>query len=381
MTLKRAKGRILALFAVMVALLTCATATPALAANTPATGATTTFDKYLVMDENASVPPVTFTFTISAGKAVDATDGSALPIYAGNDTSRVTGSPSIDSASFSTTDKTHSSVQGDDGLSLSSGQKYAKKSVTVNFRDVKYSAMGIYRYIITENSSSASGITNDAESTRTLDVYVQYGEGDNLIVADYVLYKSSASSDKSDGFTNTYATNDLTLEKNVTGNQGDRDKYFAFTVNISDAVAGTIYTVDLTDADESPMVDGTGETNPASLTVAAGGTVKATFYLKHEQSIVIQGLTSGTKYTITETDYSADGYTTTNTDNTADGADGKTTGQHAMGTVDHTVTFTNDKDGAIPTGILLETTPYLVMGGVVVVGLVALVATRRRRAR
>lgn len=375
MTLKRAKGRIFALFAVMAALLTCATATPALAANTPATGTTTTFDKYLVMDETASVPPVTFTFTISAGEAVDATDGSALPIYAGDDESRVSGTPTISSASFTPEDTTYSTVQEGDGLSLSSGQKYAKKSVTVNFGDVKYSAMGIYRYIITENSSSASGITNDAESTRTLDVYVQYGEGDNLIVADYVLYESGA---KSTGFTNAYATNDLTLTKMVTGNQGDRDKYFQFTVVISDAAEGTVYTVNLTGAEENPTVGGSSEANPGSLTVGPGGTISGTFYLKHGQSIVIQGLTSGTTYTITEEDYSTDGYTTTNTDNTTSGT---TTGDKTMDAVDHTVTFTNNKDGVIPTGILLETTPYLVMGGVVVVGLVALVATRRRRAR
>ena len=52
-----------------------------------------------------------------------------------------------------------------------------------------------------------------------------------------------------------------------------------------------------------------------------------------------------------------------------------------MGTGDNIVTFTNHKEGAVPTGILLETAPYLILGAVVVAGLVVLFATRRRRSR
>lgn len=50
-------------------------------------------------------------------------------------------------------------------------------------------------------------------------------------------------------------------------------------------------------------------------------------------------------------------------------------------TGDNVVTFTNTKNGTVPTGILLETAPYLILGAVVVVGLVVLFATRRRRTR
>lgn len=50
-------------------------------------------------------------------------------------------------------------------------------------------------------------------------------------------------------------------------------------------------------------------------------------------------------------------------------------------TGDNTVTFTNSKSGTVPTGILLETAPYLILGAVVVAGLVVLFATRRRRTR
>lgn len=369
MTAQRIKSRVFALFAVMVAFVSCAvTAPPALAANTPPTdNLTTTFSKYLVMDENASVPNVEFEFTITAGDAVDGSENS-LPIYAG------IGNPTVESAVFSTGDTT---TQGTPTNSGATGYKYAKKEVTVDFSNVTFNSPGIYRYIITEGSSTTSGIINDTTATRTLDVYVESNDTGGLSVAGYFLHEDNA---KSTGFTNEYATYDLTLKKNVTGNQGDRDKYFEFTVEIANAAEGTVYSVDLSGADENLTVDGTEKTNPKSLTVLAGGTVKATFYLKHEQSIVIQGLTSNTTYTITETDYASDGYTTSYEVNSGGSVESSTTGSQTMGADDHTVTFTNDKNGAIPTGILLETTPYLVMGGVVIAGLVALVATRRRRA-
>lgn len=379
MTLKRAKGRILALFAVMVAFLTCATATPALAANTPATGTTTTFDKYLVMDKNANVPNATFTFEISAGSAQPAGGSNSFPIYAGNDSVKVTGTPTLiwntsESASvnvaFTPGDETYSEAQSDDDVTLGSNQKYAKQTLTASFTGVSYSAPGIYCYVIRETANAQQGIANDSDMTRTLYVSVTYKEGSNdeLEVSSYALHDSE--NDKSTGFTNMYTTNDLTLAKTVTGNQGDRNKYFAFTVNITGAVAGTVYTVDLPDSENY-------DENPTTLT-ATEGSVEETYYLKHGQSIVIQGLTSETKYTITEDDYSTDGYKTINSD---DKTGELTTGLKTMPAADHTVTFTNNKDGVIPTGILLETTPYLVMGAVVVVGLVALVATRRRRAR
>lgn len=225
-------------------------------------------------------------------------------------------------------------------------------------------------------------------------MFVEYDNADlgTLKVSNYVLYPGTKTDTtdvidgtKDDGFTNTYTTYDLTLEKNVTGNQGDRDKYFEFSVNITGAVNGTVYTVDLTDAEGSPNVDGTTETNSDTLT-ATNGSVTATYYLKHGQSIVIQGLTEDTKYTIAETSYSTDGYTTSNTVKVGEGQavtsqEALTTGEKTMGEGDNVVTFTNDKQGTVPTGILLETAPYLILGAVVVAGLVVLFATRRRRSR
>lgn len=392
------KKSLLALTAMVMTLVLCmTTALPAFAADTniaPTENLTTTFEKYLVMDKEANVPDADFTFTITAGGA--ATSGSRV-IYAGNDT-RVTGFPvlKVDGAgsttsattSFNPGDETYDTQQVGDTVTLTAEQKYAKKTVTVDFGSVKFNAPGIYRYIITESAASQDGITNDTTNTRTLDVFVAYEnaeQGGQLVVSNYILYpgtKTDATDvdagTKDDGFTNTYSTNDLTLEKQVTGNQGDRDKYFAFTVNITGAVAGTIYTVDLTHADANLTVDGQEQTNAETLT-ANGGTVTATYYLKDDQFIVIQGLTGNTSYTIAETSYTDDGYKTSYIIDSESSVEANTTGSKTMGTEDHKVTFTNNKNGIVPTGILLEIAPYIILGVVVLAGFVVLFATRRRR--
>lgn len=391
----RTKKCLLALISmVMVLALGVGAALPAFAENiAPDANLTTTFKKYLVMDENANVPVANFTFKITPGAAVAASGGSRV-IYAGDDSSRVTGFPvlkvdgtgSSDTVitSFNPGDQTYTDRQGGDEVTLSEKQKYAKKEVTVDFGSVDFNAPGIYRYVITETPSNQDGIAHVGATTRTLDVFVEYENavaGGQLIVSKYILYTDAGdgtAETKVDGFTNTYTTKDLTLEKQVTGNQGDRDKYFAFTVRITNAVAGTVYKVDLANADASPTVDGEEKTNANTLT-ATEGKVTAIYYLKDDQSIVIRGLTENTKYTITEAPYTADGYTTSHKIDDGSIVSNSSTGEQTMRTAAHKVIFTNAKQGAVPTGILLETAPYIILGLVVFAGLLALFATRRRR--
>lgn len=366
---KNLKKRLLALATTVMTLAMCmVTAMPAMAANQSVNGGTTTFDKYLVMDQEANVPNVEFEFSIAAGDAVPAT-GTAPAIDKG------IGNPTVGSATFAPTNQTYTTAQPGDTVTLSATQKYAVQTVTVDFSSVSFTAPGIYRYTITETANGQDGITNDTSNTRTLDVYVVYQDNsgtNQLEVKGYVLQDGVVANPttKSTGFTNTYTTNNLTLEKQVTGNQGDRDKYFKFTVTISNADEGTVYDVTL-------PVDSHSD-NSNELTVGQGGTVTATYYLKDDQSVVIQGLTANTKYTITEDDYSTDGYTTTNDVNAADGT---TTGEKTMGANNQKVTFTNDKSGTVPTGILLETAPYVVLMLVVVAGGVALLAAKRKHSR
>lgn len=384
----RKKGfcqRLLALsLSLMVMLASAAAAMPAKAANVaPTENLTTTFDKYLVMSTDANVPPVTFNFTIAAGEPEEAV-GSAPAIYAG-----LPGA-TVDPAVFTAADTANTEVQSGDSVSLDENQKYAKKEVQVDFTDVSFTAPGVYRYVITETNDGASGVTYDA-APRTLDVYVGYVERDGVVsdttleVMGYVLHDGTVTApaegegNKGDGFVNSLTTYNLTLEKDVQGNQGNRDKYFAFTVTISEAVEGTKYTVDLTSADTNLTVDGEAKTNEAEIVVETGKTVTKTYYLKDNQSIVIKGLTPATQYTIAEMDYSTDGYSTEYQLDNAGAVENRTV-NGTMGDASHAVLFTNTKTGSVPTGILLETAPYLTLGAVVLAGFALLFVTRRRRA-
>lgn len=387
--------RLLTAAASLVMLAACAvTAMPAHAENVAVTGETFSFNKYLVMNQDANVPNVDFEFEITSGSAV-ASNGTNPAIKAG------IGSPSIDKVSFTAGD-TQSAVNGlpTDTVEtgVTSGSKYATKTVTVDLSGVTFSAPGIYRYIIKEKASTASGISNDQTPTRTLDAYVSYVKDEetqtltNQLKVEYVMYSGTLTGNtgldtgKSDNFTNSYATQNLTLTKEVTGNQGDRDKYFRFKVELANCGNGTKYDVTVPnsglaeeDLEDSDLL---ANVNKTSLEAGEDGTVTAYYYLKDGESIVIKGVTSDTKYTITENNYTTtEGYTTTNTDNTGAGADGKTTTQKTMPATAHTVTFTNHKQGTVPTGILLDTAPYIVLVALVGVGLIALFATKKRRSR
>lgn len=421
------KTRLWALAATLLLLISLL-ALPVSAAAPTATDGKITFNKYLVMDKEANVPNVTFEFTIEAGQPATYGEegnvktavyagimGDTHPvIYAGNNIPQ--NNEDYGKVTFAvgngTTDITPVAPETE------ATQKKASKKLTVDFTGVNFTAPGIYRYIINETKGSSSGITYD--TSRTLDVYVQYkknsetGEGqpvytDELEVAYYVLQDGTAGNPntatdaengtKSDGFTNTYTTHNLTLKKEVEGNQGDQNKYFKFTVKISGAIEGNKYTVNLDHATETAITlpGQTTHTNSAELTVGTGGTVTAEYYLKNDEYIVIQGLTADTHYTIEESNYSTDGYSTAYSvevggKEVVQSTTSNSTGDRKMSidatepegtatTGDNTVTFTNTKSGAVPTGILLETAPYLILGAVVVAGLVVLFATRRRRTR
>ena len=155
-------------------------------------------------------------------------------------------------------------------------------------------------------------------------------------------------------FTNTGAY-DLTIAKQVTGEMGDRDKPFAFQIELENP-DGSILTGEY--AYTGGIVTGiTGAVAPDDDSLKLDAEGKATFALSHGQTITIHGLPVGTTYTITEPDAQADGYTVT-----ASGEDAKMTRDASCnGTLSQetTVTFTNEKATAVPTGIRQDTLPWL----------------------
>ena len=82
-------------------------------------------------------------------------------------------------------------------------------------------------------------------------------------------------------------TGNLTVSKTVTGNAGDTNKDFNFTVTLDDTTISNTY-------GDMTFTDGV-----------------ATFKLKHNESKTAANLPAGTGYTVTETEAGKDGYTTT----------------------------------------------------------------------
>lgn len=428
---KRIRGRIASMIATV--LLVALMAVPVCAANyTAVNGNNTsaTFKKYLVVKKDAQIPNATFEFKITSGTAQNAANGT-MAIYAGP-TGGTTGAvfkgttsatttvtftpedgttyeeamPNGETIAFMTKDPEDAT---DITKALNSDEKYAAKSLTVDLSNVSFTEPGIYRWVITETASTQQGVTDDPVLTRVLDVYVTDVDGE-LSVSSYVFHEGDGTetvtagddygsadvttagaklNNKSTGFTNTYATQNITFGKEVTGNQGSKDKYFKISIK---ATAGTVqaadkFTVDLSKAETEPLAN--AATSYDAETMAAANVAEITgeqllstngkeFYLKDGQYVTIKGLPAGFKYAITEVaeDYkSTQGIAAGLSPFNLDGEEGNDALPAAglSGTISNAdvyTGFTNTRDGIIPTGILLSATPWIIAGIIVVAGIV-----------
>ena len=399
---------------VLASALTMSMGMPALAAAGTNYGATiegtktTTFDKFLLMDSQANVPNATFTYAVTAGnaKAYDV-DGKKFQILAGVDAGKITMAGVGDGAEankivFKQGDgsDTHDTTKDELVKDLAAGKKYALKTATLDFSQVNFTEPGVYRYVITESGTNQA-ITNDADLTRVLDVYVNDASTETekkLTIAGYVLHSNvddepdvargedfgsagNYTDKKSQGFTNSYDTSDLTLRKQVTGNQASRDKYFEFTLNIDKAQPNTKYNVVIDDADATSKANAAtidanaGQANVTSITTDGAGKATQKFYLQHGQQVTVQGIAKDTTYAVEENteDYKSTANTKdkpvvdTKANTEAAPVDGK------IVSTDLTTGYLNTRNGVIPTGVIMTVAPFAavtLLGGAGVVTMV-----------
>ena len=369
-------------------------ATPVCAAGTtyaPVKGTNTTFDTTIYMRDTAKVPNVTFHYGVTAGTPQAASAGN-LAVLAGDDKVTSTGLPTIADITFAAGD----TKTATDGTAI-------KKTGTVDFSGVTYTEPGVYRYVVKE-TGEAQGVTHEdnakpthkaEDRTKALDVYVTDDGHGKLVVSGYVMHDNEGAKaaqlaetkkldDKDTNFEHLLTTSDVVLSNKVTGNQGSRDEYFKFTVNIKGADKGTQYIVDLSNADATTKANGVNtetHVNPALLT-ATDGTLTQDFWIQNGQSIKIQGLGAKTGYTVTEaenayeTNIAVTGDATNATENDIAALTAKTVTDKAV-TKDTTVAYTNDKSGAVPTGLIMSIggpAAIALLGGV---GLVTIKAKKK----
>lgn len=356
-------------------------------------GGSTAFDKYLVMDQEANVPNASFTYTIEPGTAKNYdVDNNKVEVLAGVGTPTMTDEDTETAGYqlvFKPGDTLNKTLQTEDQVKDfdPTKQGYAKKTSTVDFSGVTFTEPGIYRYVITETGKNQA-VTNDTNDKRYLDVYVIDNNGD-LEVSRYILHATdsdvgmgeSQGSDgtepkgKSQGFTNTYDTSNLTFKKEVSGNQASHDKYFEFTVEIKDAVPGTEYNVDIQGAtpisgsNAATIANNAKQTNVTKLKADNDGKVTQKFYLQHGQYITIQGIAKDSTYTVKENkeDYKAaaaavEGYTD------------PTTGKVAS--IDLNTSYLNTREGVIPTGVIMTVAPF---AAVTLLGAAGMVTIKMRK--
>ncbi|MBO5573318.1 MAG: hypothetical protein J5947_03650, partial [Clostridium sp.] len=271
---------------------------------------------------------------------------------------------------------------------------------------IKFDEPGIYRYIIKETPASISGIMQDNDTDRVLDVYVIDNNG-RLEVAEYVLHKKAnapainttmgsadvasdrvALGDKTDGFTNEYNSKDLAFKKEVTGNQASRDKYFKFTAKVTGLTAADEFVVSLAADNDSSTTDGNADASPVKNSATIYGTMSnpttvtgaqlntgVEFYLQHGQSIAIRGLAPNATYTVSEVaeDYKSIEKGVSGYEKNVTGVLGEIAGtDKAVMT-----SFKNERTGVVPTGVILDSAPFIIIIGLAVAAL-AFTALRKK---
>lgn len=259
------------------------------------------------------------------------------------------------------------------------GEKYVLEGTTAISFQGTWPHVGEYVYTVTEKQESMPNVTYD-DSIYTLRVYVINGTN-GLEVEKITAQGANGKTDKI-LFTNTYAKNDatLTIEKNTTGKYADKTQEFNFEITFT----------------KSPMSDQTtftGKIGSESVECTAG-TAKP-FTLADGEQLVFSNLPVGTTYVVKEL-AASDGYTpsvtvvenrTTTVNNRTAALEGdaldtlKEGGKkNLVGEYENTVTFTNThQGGVVPTGILMNNLPFILLVAVAIVAFVSLAVIKRRR--
>lgn len=124
-------------------------------------GGSAEFVKNLVVDSDANIPDLTFTYTIKRGDYQAAT-ADTVEILEGI-------GANIGVAQFTNSD-TANTIPGlpddADPTNPTEGKKYAQETVSITFPQTSFTKPGVYRYIITELSTPVlPGVTYDANPT------------------------------------------------------------------------------------------------------------------------------------------------------------------------------------------------------------------------
>ena len=133
----------------------------------------------------------------------------------------------------------------------------------------------------------------------------------------------------------------LEIHKEVSGNRGETDREFHFTVTLTGRSSAGTQAADVDGEYTAVYTNQDGSTEQKTITFTEGKS--AEFTLKHNESLTIQNLPAGIGYTVTETEANQDGYSTTGTGQTGVIPVGETA-QAAFDNYRHSSTSSNRTD-------------------------------------
>jgi len=239
----------------------------------------------------------------------------------------------------------------------------------------------VYRFRITESTTDFEGLINDQNTERFVYLYIVYKNGtdisDGLKVEKAVTtYEKDGREVKTDSLewskdfdSNTY---ELRLKKKVTGNMGDKNADFNFTLNIAPSDEGEKYLLSYISPSGKAPVEVTGGKSVSIL-------------LKHGEEIAVSGLSKSDAVKISEDDYSDDGYTTSDsaeniTDTSADPRtfSGSLVNDPETSDLKATVEFVNDKEVPIAMGVVREYGAYIGLTAISLAGGTLLCISNRK---
>lgn len=295
---------------------------------------------YNETNDGSTSPAEDLSFTISNTSVTDAASG-------------------VDTASMPTpTLGTVSYAEGD------AGDTYMTKTLTITLP--RYTSVGIYTYTITQTAGDKAGVSYWASDIRLVVTVIQDTNGLLRVAA---VHTEGGEGGKSDNIINTYSAGSLAVTKTVTGNMGDRDKYFAIKVTLT-GEDGKTYATSYTVTGGTKLVNGTDDATASTISIGT----PATFCLKHGETFTISNLPYGVTYTVTEEDYTAEengGYDTP----AYTYSDAETT--KTVDSSSETVGITNNKGAIVDTGISLDSLPYILLLVISLTGAVVFIVKRR----
>ena len=333
------------------------------AADNPATGTTITIEKNLKVTNptlsSVDGPGATFTYAI-APEEPSATNGGVTITDSENHTATVHTGPAQGIA------LSESTISYPIGTAVDASSTGADnvKSITATADASKFSAPGIYRYRLTETSALGDCEASNTNGTRYIDVYIKNGTG-GLEVSGVVMHDGSTENgkpaQKKTMDNATFETVNITLQKSVAGNMGDKNHEFPF--------AGTV-------SDHNRYFYAKKAESPTAVDANKNTTGSIETNLKDTEMFYINGVSKSATVAYTETNNTQDTYQVIYTGGESSSV--APNGTKVMGATDvddaSAIVFTNTFEEVSPTGVIMRFgAPILIL-----LAGIALVAINRR---